>query len=119
MLIGLQYSLLYTNTGQINFRSTRCESGPNQMRREKYVEKKPKLKSWLELYNNFYEGFRQKAAKGWSEILLFLQQRPVKVSDLLYPSTLGTSDFDAQMSGIEFWKGDENLRPFYKKNVSG
>jgi hypothetical protein len=26
-------------------------------------------------------------------------------------SRVGTSDFDAQMSGIKFWKGDENLRP--------
>jgi hypothetical protein len=25
--------------------------------------------------------------------------------------TLGTSDFDAQMSGIKLWKGDEYLRP--------
>ncbi len=30
-------------------------------------------------------------------------------------SALGTSEFDAQMSGIKFWKGDENLRPIYKK----
>ncbi len=29
--------------------------------------------------------------------------------------TVGTSDFDAQMSGIKFWKDDENLRPVYKK----
>jgi hypothetical protein len=29
--------------------------------------------------------------------------------------SLGTSDFDAQMSGMKFWKGDENLRPV-KKN---
>jgi hypothetical protein len=29
--------------------------------------------------------------------------------------SLGTSDFDAQMSGIKFWKGDENLRPVNKK----
>jgi hypothetical protein len=28
---------------------------------------------------------------------------------------LETSDFDAQMSGIKFWKGDENLRPVNKK----
>ncbi len=27
---------------------------------------------------------------------------------------LGTSDFDVQMSGIKFQKGDENLRPIYK-----
>ena len=31
---------------------------------------------------------------------------------------VGTSDFDTQMSGIKFWKGDENLRPVYKKTVS-
>jgi hypothetical protein len=30
-------------------------------------------------------------------------------------SALGTSDFDVQMSGIEFLVGDENLRPVYKK----
>ncbi len=30
---------------------------------------------------------------------------------------VGTSDFDAQMSGRKFWKGDENLRPVYKKTV--
>jgi hypothetical protein len=29
--------------------------------------------------------------------------------------TVGTSDFDAQMSGIKFWKGDDNLRPVFKK----
>jgi hypothetical protein len=28
---------------------------------------------------------------------------------------LGTCDFDAQMSGIKFRKGDENLRTVYKK----
>ena len=33
----------------------------------------------------------------------------------LSDSTLGTSDFDDQMPGIKFWKGDENLRPVYKK----
>jgi hypothetical protein len=26
-----------------------------------------------------------------------------------------TCDFDGQMSGIKFWKGDENLRHVYKK----
>jgi hypothetical protein len=31
---------------------------------------------------------------------------------------LGTSDFDAQMCGIKFWKGDENLRLVSKKTVS-
>ncbi len=31
--------------------------------------------------------------------------------------SLGTSDFDAQMSGIKFWKGDENLRLVNKKMV--
>jgi hypothetical protein len=30
-------------------------------------------------------------------------------------STIGTSDFDAQMCGIKYWKGDENRRPVYKK----
>jgi hypothetical protein len=30
---------------------------------------------------------------------------------------LGTSDFDAQMSGINILKGDEILRPVYKKTV--
>ncbi len=29
--------------------------------------------------------------------------------------TIGTSGFDAQMSGIKYWKGDENRRPIYKK----
>jgi hypothetical protein len=29
----------------------------------------------------------------------------------------GISDFDAQMSGIKIWKGDENLGPVYKKTV--
>ncbi len=28
---------------------------------------------------------------------------------------LGTSDFDAHMSGLKFWTGDENQRPVYKK----
>ncbi len=27
--------------------------------------------------------------------------------------TIGTSDFDAQMSGIKIYKGDEILRPVY------
>jgi hypothetical protein len=31
--------------------------------------------------------------------------------------SLGTSDFDAQMSGMKFWKGDENLRLVNKKTV--
>jgi hypothetical protein len=28
---------------------------------------------------------------------------------------VGTSDFDAQMPGIKFWKGNENLRPVRQK----
>jgi len=28
---------------------------------------------------------------------------------------VGTSDFEAQMSGVKFWKGDENQRPLYTK----
>ncbi len=28
--------------------------------------------------------------------------------------TVGTNDFDTQMTGIQFWKGDENLRPVYE-----
>ena len=28
--------------------------------------------------------------------------------------TIGTSDFEAQMSGLKYWKGDENQRPVYK-----
>ncbi len=36
----------------------------------------------------------------------------------LNESLLGTSDFDAQMSGIKIWKGDEILRPVYKKPFS-
>jgi hypothetical protein len=31
--------------------------------------------------------------------------------------TIGTSDFDAQMSGIKYWSVDENRRPVYKKNL--
>ncbi len=31
---------------------------------------------------------------------------------------VGTGDFDAQMCGIKFWNGDENLRPVYKNNFS-
>jgi hypothetical protein len=31
--------------------------------------------------------------------------------------SLGTSEFDAQISSIKFWKGDENLRPIYKKLI--
>jgi hypothetical protein len=30
---------------------------------------------------------------------------------------VGTSDFDAQMSGIKILKGDEILKPVYKKNL--
>jgi hypothetical protein len=29
---------------------------------------------------------------------------------------LGNSDFDARMFGRTSWKGDENLKPVYKKN---
>ncbi len=36
--------------------------------------------------------------------------------DTLY-LTRGTSDFDAQMSGIKFWKVDENLRPVFKNRL--
>jgi hypothetical protein len=28
---------------------------------------------------------------------------------------VGTNDFEAQISGMRFWKGDENLRPLYTK----
>jgi|LakMenEpi03Aug12_release.lakeMendotaPanAssembly.Ray.scaffolds.fasta_scaffold316984_2 hypothetical protein len=31
--------------------------------------------------------------------------------------TIGTSDFEAQMSGLKYWKGDENQRPY--KILSG
>ncbi len=34
------------------------------------------------------------------------------------PRTLGTSDFDAQTSGIKLWKGDESLRPVYKNRFA-
>jgi hypothetical protein len=30
-------------------------------------------------------------------------------------SRIGTTDFDAQMSGLKLWKGNENLRPVYEK----
>ncbi len=30
---------------------------------------------------------------------------------------VGTNDIDAQMSGITFWKGDENLRLVYKNRL--
>ncbi len=33
------------------------------------------------------------------------------------PFWVGTNDFDAKMSVIKFWKGNENLRPLYKKTV--
>ena len=33
--------------------------------------------------------------------------------------TIGTSDFDAQMSGIKFWKNYENLRPVNKNLFFG
>jgi hypothetical protein len=32
-----------------------------------------------------------------------------------YSCLVGTSDFDVQMSGIKFWKGDGNLKPVHKK----
>jgi hypothetical protein len=35
---------------------------------------------------------------------------------LAAPCMLGTSDFDAQMSGIKFWKGDENVTCLKKNN---
>ncbi len=36
----------------------------------------------------------------------------------IYCCRLGTHDFDAQMSGIKILKGDEILRPVYKKPFS-
>jgi hypothetical protein len=36
-------------------------------------------------------------------------------TDYIVQKAEGTSDFGAQMSGIKFWKGDENLRPVDKK----
>jgi hypothetical protein len=35
---------------------------------------------------------------------------------LLNAYTLGTSDFDAEMSGIKFWKGHENLGTVIKNS---
>ncbi len=32
--------------------------------------------------------------------------------------TVGTSDFDAQMSGKKVWKGGGNLRPVYKITIN-
>jgi hypothetical protein len=34
------------------------------------------------------------------------------------PIGLETSDFDAQMFGTKFWKGDEHIRTVYKKPFS-
>jgi hypothetical protein len=36
--------------------------------------------------------------------------------DIIY-CRVETSDFDAKMYGIKFWKEDENLRQVYKKPV--
>jgi hypothetical protein len=50
------------------------------------------------------------------------EKRPVLQKTSLLPRLvciLGTSDFDAQISGIKFWKGDENLRPVYKRPFYG
>ncbi len=37
---------------------------------------------------------------------------------ITFTSTVGTGDFDAQMSGIKIQKGNEILRPVYKKPFS-
>jgi hypothetical protein len=45
---------------------------------------------------------------------------PVRRLSMKYPRIsweIGPSDFDALMSSIKFWKGDDNLRPVYKKTV--
>jgi hypothetical protein len=36
-----------------------------------------------------------------------------------YYSLLGISDFDAQLSGIKFWKSDEILGPVYTREILG
>jgi hypothetical protein len=42
-------------------------------------------------------------------------KKPCVVSGFTLVCLIGTSDFDAQMCGIKFWKGDENLRPVFRK----
>jgi hypothetical protein len=40
---------------------------------------------------------------------------PTKMYYKMGVQALGTSEFDAQMSAIKIWMGDENLRPVHKK----
>ncbi len=42
----------------------------------------------------------------------------IKIRERGIETTVGTSDFDGQMSGITFWKGDEILRPVYRKRFT-
>jgi hypothetical protein len=56
---------------------------------------------FVEKYRNFFYGLHERFSSSSISISL--------------PCRVETSDFDAQMSGIKFWKGDENLRPVDKK----
>jgi hypothetical protein len=49
-------------------------------------------------------------------MLLYREKKdPGRVSESLFNyCSLGTSDFDGQMSGIKVWKGDEILSPVLK-----
>ncbi len=56
-----------------------------------------------------HRGFRRQVVKpcrGKHSLKRHIQPR-------LQTPGVGTSDFDAQMSGIKFWKDGENLRPVY------
>jgi hypothetical protein len=44
----------------------------------------------------------------------YIEKYPIYVRFLPSPP-LGISDFDSQVSGIQFWKADENLRSVEKK----
>ncbi len=60
---------------------------------------------WMSLISAWFslDSTLKSAPAGKIRILLSLSSHSLAV---------GTSDFNAQMFGIKFWKGDENLRPF-------
>ncbi len=65
----------------------------------------------------FVQGLGWRKKKGESlekNMQLLIRLRP-GLFYLFLGYAVGTCNFDAQLSGIKFWKGDENLRPVKKK----
>jgi hypothetical protein len=64
----------------------------------------------------FYSSYRlQKIYSFKQSIWRRLKSAQYALNSQLCHCAIGISDFDAQISGIKLWKGDENLRPVNKK----